>query len=100
MIYLEEKYLNTVKKILSEYKNRIDKVYVFGSRTREKHKKYSDLDLAIKFITGTDQNTLLFIKAAFENSELPIEVDVVDLDEISGEFKNAIAKSLIEINMI
>lgn len=100
MIYLEEKYLNTVKKILSEYKNRIDKVYVFGSRTREKHKKYSDLDLAIKFIRGTDQNTLLFIKAAFENSELPIEVDVVDLDEITDEFKNAIAKSLIEINMI
>lgn len=100
MIYLEEKYLNTVKKILSEYKNRIDKVYVFGSRTREKHKKYSDLDLAIKFITGTDKNTLFFIKDAFENSELPIEVDVVDLDEITDEFKNAIAKSLIEINMI
>ena len=100
MIYLEEKYLNTVKKILSEYKKRIDKVYVFGSRTREKHKKYSDLDLAIKFITGTDKNTLFFIKDAFENSELPIEVDVVDLDEITDEFKNAIAKSLIEINMI
>ena len=46
------------------------------------------------------QNVLKSLKDAFENSELPIEVDAVDLDEISGEFKNAIAKSLIEINMI
>ena len=46
------------------------------------------------------QNALIRLKDAFENSELPIEVDVVDLDEISGKFKNAIAKSLIEINMI
>ncbi len=100
MIYLEEKYLNIVKKILNDFKQTIDKVYVFGSRTREKHKKYSDLDLAIKFNSNADKNTILFIKDAFENSELPIEVDVIDLDEISDEFKNAIAKNLTEINMI
>ena len=100
MIYLEEKYLYTVKKILAEYKNRIDKVYVFGSRTREKHKKYSDLDLAIKFTADADKNTLLFLKDAFENSSLPINVDIIDLDDISDEFKNAISQNLTDFNMI
>ena len=98
MIYLDEKDENIVKEILHTFSNYIENVYAFGSRVRGDYKKYSDLDLAIKFKKGTPKNTILFIKDAFENSTLPINVDVLDLDEISDEFRNSIHNDLI--NMI
>ena len=97
MIYIEEKYLNLVKEILSKYSESIKNVYAFGSRTRKNHKKYSDLDLAIEFLKNSDKDLLFLIKDALENSSLPIKIDVINLDEINEEFKKSIEKDFVKI---
>jgi type I restriction enzyme S subunit len=67
-------------------------VWAFGSRTKGTAKKYSDLDLAII----TDQPLSLSLSAAitndFEESDLPIKVDVVDWATTSVAFRRIIEK--------
>jgi len=55
-------------------------VYVFGSRITENIKSHADLDLVVEQV-GKESIPLVLIldlKAAFEESDLPFKVDVVD----------------------
>jgi type I restriction enzyme S subunit len=65
-------------------------VRAFGSRCKGKSKKYSDLDLAIVGNEKIDSNTILEIKEAFEESNLPYRVDVLDWNAISENFRKII----------
>ena len=74
-------------------------VLVFGSRIKGTHKKYSDLDLAFKL---TDNAKLGFsriakIKEAFEESNIPIKVDVIDYNAASAEFRRIIDSGYVVI---
>ena len=95
MIDLEEKYLNfikiTVAKFLANYK-----LYIFGSRVKNKAKAYSDVDIAIASPELTSEIKSK-IEAFFENSTLPYEVDVIDLNNITDKFKQHIINDLVEI---
>jgi predicted nucleotidyltransferase len=98
-ITIEEKYLNYVLKILNENLDNSDcRVYIFGSRAKGTTKKYADLDLAIDY---NKQNLpfriLAKLSAAFEDSLLPYKVDIVDLNDISNEFKSSIENDLIKL---
>ncbi len=99
MINLEEKYLNMVKEILSKnLKDTNIKVYAFGSRTKDRCRQYSDLDLALELKnTKIDYKVISNLKYDFEESMLPIKVDVLDLNDISESFKICIEKDLIEL---
>lgn len=96
MIYLEDKYIEQIKKILSTFSDKIEMIYAFGSRVRGNSKTYSDLDLAVKFNSNADDTTILFMRNELEDSSIPIRVDLVDLDKISEEFKSEIANTLVE----
>lgn len=100
MINLEEKYLKQVKKILFKHLSNTDiKVYVFGSRVKGKCKQYSDLDLALKNdINKIDDRIISNLKYAFEESLIPIKVDILDFNNITDTFKNFIEKDLVELN--
>ncbi len=66
------------------------KVLAFGSRVGWTAKKYSDLDLAI---LGDEPQSLDLISAlseAFEESDLPFKVDIVDWALIDEIFRNII----------
>lgn len=65
-------------------------VRAFGSRCKGKAKKYSDLDLVIVGNEKIDSNTILEIKEAFEESNLPYRVDVLDWNAISENFRKII----------
>lgn len=95
MIDLDEKYINFLKKIISCYLDDY-KLYMFGSRVNGNARKYSDIDIAIKSnkLTSSIKSQ---IELDFENSTLPYEVDVVDLNTISDDFKNLIKNTLVEI---
>ena len=95
MIDLDEKYINFLKKIISCYLDDY-KLYMFGSRVNGNARKYSDIDIAIKSdkLTSSIKSK---IESDFENSTLPYEVDVVDLNTISDDFKNLIKNTLVEI---
>ncbi len=95
MIDLDEKYINFLKQIISSYLDDY-KLYMFGSRVNGNARKYSDIDIAIKSnkLTSSIKSQ---IELDFENSTLPYEVDVVDLNTISDDFKNLIKNTLVEI---
>ena len=72
------------------------KLYVFGSRAKNRARKYSDIDLAIDFQELTPQIKTK-LEFTFENSTLPYEVDIINLNDIDIKFKDLIQKDLIEI---
>jgi len=95
MIKLEKKYVDAVKAIvhseLTEFK-----LYLFGSRVKNCSRQYSDIDIAIKSEELNDSK-LSKLKFLFENSTLPYEVDVINLDNISNIFYDNIKYDLTEI---
>lgn len=97
MINLEEKYLKQVKEILlKNLKNTNIKVFAFGSRTKQKCRQYSDLDLALKLEDKKiEYKVISNLKYDFEESLIPIKVDVLDLNNISDSFKSCIEKDLV-----
>ena len=94
MFGLEQKYIDIIKNILQKYlKNQ--KVYVFGSRSGDNYKKYSDLDLAIDGIID-----VIKISNEFKDSLLPIDVDIVLIQDLSKEFLENIKKDFIEFKYV
>ena len=91
MINLNPNHLKTVRQILAEHVPACE-VRAFGSRVTQSAKKYSDLDLAVVGDAALDRSTLARLKEAFEESDLPIQVDVLDWQEISQSFQEVIAK--------
>lgn len=97
---LEEKYIKFLSKILCKYfSNNQAKFYIFGSRAKGTYKEYSDIDIAID-MSGTKipDGLLSKISFEFENSTLPYEVDIVDLNSVSDNFRSLIVENLVEIN--
>lgn len=72
------------------------KLYIFSSRAKNRAKKYSDIDLAIDSQELTPQRKTK-LEFTFENSTLPYEVDIINLNDIDNKFKDLIQKDLIEI---
>lgn len=98
-INIDAHHLTLIKKILNKHLPSSTKIWVFGSRATNNIKPYSDLDLSLedgkdKIITDTLQN----LSADFEESDLPWKVDIVDLNNISIEFKNIILQNRILLN--
>jgi predicted nucleotidyltransferase len=91
-LYIEPKHLEIVQSILKKYKDKQSKVYVFGSRSTGKVKKYSGLDLAFDLKNNSSLSLafLADLKEDFDSSGLPYRVDIVDLNAVDSEFKKII----------
>ncbi|MDO8207348.1 MAG: nucleotidyltransferase domain-containing protein [Gallionella sp.] len=61
-------------------------VWAFGSRVQARAKPYSDLDLALLAGQPLSLETRAMLTEAFEESDLPFKVDVVDLSAASPGF--------------
>ena len=92
MIDLSPDHLATVKSILAEHVPECE-VRAFGSRATWTARDYSDLDLAIGGVGPLDWRTLGRLKETFEESNLPMRVDVLDWHAISESFRNAILRN-------
>ena len=66
------------------------KVWVFGSRANWATKDSSDLDLAVEGAAKLDHKSMSRLEAAFEESDLPYTVDVVDLKAVSSDFRQIV----------
>jgi predicted nucleotidyltransferase len=78
------------KVILNGLKGYRAKVYLFGSRAVGKAQRYSDIDVAIlplELIPGTVFSN---IREALDESNLLYDVDVVNLEEVSSEFRERV----------
>ncbi|HNW83402.1 MAG TPA: nucleotidyltransferase domain-containing protein [bacterium] len=91
MIDLSQKHLEIIKEILKKHVPDCE-VRVFGSRVKGAAKSYSDLDIAIAGKEKIPRKKIHEIKEAFEESSLPIRVDVVDFNSISKEFQEVICQ--------
>jgi predicted nucleotidyltransferase len=72
-------------------------VWAFGSRVTGPAKTYSDLDIAILTDQPLSLERMATIKDAFDESDLPIRVDVVDWASTSASFREIIRQSYVVI---
>lgn len=81
MYGLTIKQIKTLLEILSAQKESISQVKIFGSRARGDYKYTSDIDLAVSYARPIHS----LLSAAFENSNLPYTVDLIDYNAIKNE---------------
>lgn len=93
---LNQKTKAEIKKIVYSFLNPKDcRVFIFGSRATKKAKKFSDIDIGIKSSKAIPWWKLSLIEEAFEESDLPYTVDVVDFSLVPDKFKKVAEKNLI-----
>ena len=83
-------HLAIVQEILRAHLPAGFKVWVFGSRANWTTKDSSDLDLAVEGPAKLDHKAMVGLEVAFEESDLPYTVDVVDLNAVNHEFKQIV----------
>ena len=72
-------------------------VLAFGSRISGKHRRYSDLDLAIDGQKRFSVLQLFEVKEKFSDSELPFRVDILDWNALTPAFQDIISSSNVKI---
>ena len=98
MIDLSPHHLETVKRILDEHVPGCE-VKAFGSRATWTATDYSDLDLLVLGQSELAGATLFRLNEAFEESDLPMRVDVVDWHDTSPTFRKLIEPSCVRLPM-
>ncbi len=89
MIDLRDDHLEIVRGLLREHVP-VCEVRVFGSRYKGTARSASDLDLVVVGAERLPARKIAFLKEAFEESTLPMRVDVLDWHAISPEFQRVI----------
>ena len=89
MTGIKPEHLAIIKGILLEFLPGVE-VRAFGSRVNGAFKDWSDLDLALVGVARIDPRILTLLKGAFEESDLPYRVDLLDWHNISPEFRELI----------
>lgn len=79
-----------ISKILQDLLPSNSHVWVFGSRAKGPIKPFSDLDFAIDIGQPLSLDLLADLRFAFDESSLPYQVDIVDLNTISPNFLHII----------
>ncbi len=69
----------------------------FGSRANNTAKSYSDLDLAVMTEQPLTLQQGAMLTEAFEESDLPFKVDIIDWAVTSEHFRKVIQSSLVKI---
>ena len=95
---LNENDFNLVRSILLQHIPN-ESVYVFGSRATGKARHLSDLDLLLDRTEPLDRRIMLDLLEAFDESDLPIEVDVVDLSTVTDTFRRRVMAERIPFPM-
>jgi uncharacterized protein len=91
----QKEYLDRYKRILLEIiSNRLPhcKIYLFGSRARERHSSGSDIDLALDNGKKIDFDIIVKLKIDIDNSIIPLGVDLVDLNNASEKLREQVKK--------
>ena len=84
-------HLRIVHDVLARHLPNGVRVWVFGSRATWATKDSSDLDLALEGDGEIPTRSLTALESAFEDSDLPYAVDVVDVRRISDRFREIVA---------
>jgi len=89
MIQIEQRHLNIIMDILKNYHYHF---YAFGSRVKNKAKRFSDLDLCYK--DSIPDSVIIELEEKFEESDLPFKIDLLDWKRCAKDFQEIISKDL------
>lgn len=88
-----ERALGMARKLILEMLHDIDaRVYLFGSSANGTHRKWSDIDIAVDPRKPLPAGLLSNVCEAFEESAIPFDVEVVDLQEATPEFRTRVRR--------
>jgi predicted nucleotidyltransferase len=62
-------------------------VYLFGSSIRDDYLATSDIDIAIY---TPDKKIITILRTEFEDLNIPYKIDLIDLSEVSWDFRNQV----------
>lgn len=88
---IDPDHLRLVLELLAEQVPELE-VWAFGSRVHGRPKQHSDLDLALVGQEPLDLDRLVRLSLAFEESDLPFRVDLVDWSTASPAFRACIER--------
>ncbi len=74
-------------------------VFIFGSRVTGRARRRSDLDLVIGGDAPLGRSLTADLREAFDISDLPIEVDIVDLADATGIFRSRIESEWVPLEV-
>ncbi len=86
MFGLSKKDYEFIKEQLQDLERNGVKIWCFGSRARGDHHRFSDLDLMIDSEKSLDLK-VSEIKEIFEESNLPIKIDIVELKNFADSYR-------------
>ena len=75
-------------------------VWIFGSRAKDRARRRSDLDLAIAGSERLPLDLYLDLKEDFLQSDLPYFVDLIDLHDVTPEFKHRIEPDFRHVSLL
>ncbi len=85
---LDSKTVKSLKYIaLSNLPNDAFKIFIFGSRAIGNNRQFSDIDLGIDGPRALSPQEFMTLKSAFDESDIPYRVDLVDFKKVSDKFK-------------
>jgi predicted nucleotidyltransferase len=92
---LKTEEVQLIKELLGKYFGDISdvKVVIFGSRAKDTHKPYSDIDLAIQTKEKDISKRISLFKEGWENSKLPYKVDITYWKELYKPYLPEIRKT-------
>lgn len=98
MIYgLNQKQFDWLEKnILMPLKQKDSKVFCFGSRARNDHHEFSDIDIMAE--SDQDLSKLIAqLKENAENSNFPYKIDLVSFKDFNPEYLNSYLENRVQL---
>ena len=90
---VKDKYLKELIKTVNNFQPAKEwKIFLFGSGVNKE--KFGDLDLGV-IDSQVEQKDIMELKEIFYNSSLPYNVDIIDFNTVSNEFKNNVLNNKI-----
>jgi type I restriction enzyme S subunit len=94
-IDISSEQLAIVQGILKDHLPKGTLAWAFGSRATWTAKPFSDLDIALEGAEPLAPDVLIDLEEAFEASDLPWKVDVIDLNTVSPEFRAIVERQRV-----
>jgi uncharacterized protein len=95
---LKPEHLGIVRDILARHLPGRE-VRLFGSRANGTAKPHSDIDLVIMGDEVLPVTTMRILRDAFDDSDLPFQVDLVEWAGTSEEFRKVIEATVVPLDM-
>ncbi len=77
-------------------------IWLFGSRARGDHQKFSDVDIlySVPDTLNLSSGYISEIKENLENSNFPYKVDLVDINSLAKSYYDNVMKDRVELKKV